>query len=737
MSSKMELGSLLDLALGQQQEGAVNFKVLHGFLKNMLGHLSISNVEVDVRDFKNDDKDNDETPSLEEKKISSDFSMPTSGKSDALGQYNGAVETRVRGLEDRLKLLDSFAANDEILKWAKGRDESKTKIADMWNFMNMQKRIDATENGIKKISSLVDKILSQLNNVSDLQERMFNMEKKMEDLGDLKQQLHQLTEKIKLLDDAKKIDELLQQLSDLRKKLDSMPVKGDLEVFVQWPQLQTALESGKLTTPLSKNATGVMGGQEDDGTSFQISTEKSSFPVNRDPKAVTTLGKLGKLILEHYKLEEEVNALKSMLDKKANLEDLENLASKDIPEDLKAQLAKLNDDVTDLKVWKYDASEEISKIGTMETSLRDLESAVEYLQKTMKHVVDEHGKKQKQIDDLNSLTSNLNETKMDKDDALMQLSSKADKTDLEGYVSRQRFDTNITRIDDLLKELVDKFRTNDEALNKMIVKLINDLEEKLDRDEFKEFKDYIDAKLKALKAKQKQDPMMDEDPAAAFKKMLQFNCLSCDRPVYFSGSGPMQGFSGMPMQRSNRPYTAYELDQLRMLQKGSLKPEANDFNTYRSCGGSHTSSNPNKQRISAKLNTCISSYEEVQPPPPPITRSEVDIQGQDGKLYKGRVEKSNDEFPVVNRRQQQNGRIKPKSAHAGMRTSNTAVSPASEAQFLPRRPKTAMNRSSTPERSSERSTPERPQTAQFRTPSPDLSNIPTATSEEPGVIDIV
>ena len=50
-----------------------------------------------------------------------------------------------------MNLLESFTETDEILNWAKGRESSNTKVADLWTFMNFQKRIEASENGIRKV----------------------------------------------------------------------------------------------------------------------------------------------------------------------------------------------------------------------------------------------------------------------------------------------------------------------------------------------------------------------------------------------------------------------------------------------------------------------------------------------------------------------------------------------------------------------------------------------------------
>lgn len=48
MATKIELGSLLDLAIGKPEIGAVNFKTLHSFLQKLLSHLAVASVQVEV-----------------------------------------------------------------------------------------------------------------------------------------------------------------------------------------------------------------------------------------------------------------------------------------------------------------------------------------------------------------------------------------------------------------------------------------------------------------------------------------------------------------------------------------------------------------------------------------------------------------------------------------------------------------------------------------------------------------
>ncbi|XP_065065448.1 uncharacterized protein LOC135691514 [Rhopilema esculentum] len=700
MVSKVELGNLLDFAIGTPETGAVNLKILHSFLHKLISHLAVSNVEVEVKLDREDGSDEPlQIPNSE------DIDVSKTKKAFFYSQGKNGFEERIHKLENKMNILDSFGDAEDILKWANGRENSDSKVADLWNFINLQKRIEATENGIRKVGGLVDKILAQLKNVSDLQDRMFKMEKRMNEFEKLQDEVRKLSEKINILDGDKKIDELIEELNNLKKKVAGMPLKKDLELYVQWPHLETALEIGEVEDPITN---GHSAGKDSEISSDCITSSKVGQSVaGPSAQVLHKLHELGGLSQAHWMLKEDVERLKQQINGKADKSDLENLSKGDVPEDLIEQLDKLHADLNDMNLWRQDVDTDRANLASMKAEFDEIKKSVEKLQTTMKHVVDEHARKQKHIDTLYATTDKLQDSKADKTDIEIQLSTKVDKVELENFVSRHRFDENIGRIDDALKELIDKFRSNDESLNKMIFKIISDLEGKLDRDEFLDFKEFIENRLKALKSKMREEPVMDEDPAAVFKKaMLQFNCLSCDRPVYFSGSGPIQGYSGLSAGRSGRPYTSYDLEQVRLLQKASLKPDANDYTMPRSCGGSHTSGNPNR-RISAKLNTNASDYVEVAVPAPTL-RNEVDIQGHDGKLYKGRVDK-NEEFPAVNKGAYQNGRIKPKSAHGG-RSPN--MPPPGEGNFMPRRPKTAVHRSTTPD-SAERQMPR-------RAPSPDI-----------------
>jgi len=662
----MELGSLLDLAIGKPDAGAVNFKVLHSFLQNLLGHFAVTNVEVEVSIDKSDGNEGGGVP-MKSVKFADGTNESKPKDIPSIFHAGGAVEKRVHELESKMNLLDSFAETDDILNWAREREQSRTRVGDMWNFMNFQKRIEASENGIKKVSNLVDKILAQLQNVTDLQDRMYKVEKKLNELDSLKKEVNRLSDKVNILADSKRVDQIMDELNRVKESLVQFPVKEDLLTYVKWPDLQLALETGKIgkdhgTSERQSEPGSMLAGKLKHGAT----DSDKHHPLHPSPLVLHKLGELGGLSQAHWILKEDVDDIKQQLKTKANKADLEGLASGEIPEDLIQQLEDLHNGLDDLKLWQKDVDLDRSSIAGLKEAIDDMKKNVERLQTKMKFVVEEHTRKQEHIDALYIKTEDLERVKANKEDVDAELANKADKTDLENYVNRQRFETDITRIDDALKELIDQVKSSDDNLNKMISKILNNLEMKLDRDEFIDFKEKIENRLKALKMKAKEEPTFEEDPAAAFKKaMLQFNCLSCDRPVYFSGNGPIQGYSGFSATKSGRTYTTYDLEQLRLLQKANLKPDSTEFSMPRSCGGAHTSG-IQPRRITAKL------------------MSEVELQGQDGKLYKGRIEKSEELSHKM-------GRVKPKSAH-GYRTS---IRPPGEGNSTPRRPKTAVTISPT------------------------------------------
>ena len=155
MSSELQLDNLLNLALGTPEIGAVNFNALHGVLAEIIRTLGVGNKLVEFRnngDFNGSFGIN---------------SLPAAGKSfDGKRQsYSEKTSTHTRGLngldleakvinlESKLKALDELPSNTEIVNRIRGKD-SKTSVGDIWQFININRRLSATEDAIEKVGIL-------------------------------------------------------------------------------------------------------------------------------------------------------------------------------------------------------------------------------------------------------------------------------------------------------------------------------------------------------------------------------------------------------------------------------------------------------------------------------------------------------------------------------------------------------------------------------------------------------
>ncbi|KAJ8037592.1 Glutamine-rich protein 2 [Holothuria leucospilota] len=211
-------------------------------------------------------------------------------------------------------------------------------------------------------------------------------------------------------------------------------------------------------------------------------------------------------------------------------------------------------------------------ISGIRSKLLDLQAEVDKLNQTCIHMVDEHNAKQKHIDALYTFVDRLQENKADKEHVTMEIDVKADKRALENKISRNQFEGTVEEISRNLNSVMEKLSGHQSAWQQAVGEIKVDVENKLDRMELDPLKAYLDKRIKSVSAKVvRKEPDTGED-AAGFRKQLvqKYHCISCDRPLDMTPQAPLASLpesKGLPGTRSGRPYTTFELEQIRAAQK--------------------------------------------------------------------------------------------------------------------------------------------------------------------------
>ncbi|RXM33686.1 Glutamine-rich protein 2 [Acipenser ruthenus] len=766
MPSLVSLYELANLSIGTPEVGAVNFNALHSLLHAILGHLNIQDVKAELRT-----EDHDFLKPAQGLLIpAGDGGKEGDGGSQeehrAKASPYHSMEKKLLQMEMQMSALSQLPGGGALLERTKESGGGAMPVSDMWQMIQMKRKVEANEEGVTKAMALMHELMKEINELKKSRDELqvdmrkaneklstINMNELMARLDNLDNLLHAQQERMSLYPSPEDLGNLV-SWGELQESL--MKEKVRLEQEVKDPQHQTVFQAQASTSPSpelqpSPNPQTPPHSSSSKPQSPHLSSRscssRASSGKDRYPETVEALQHVGQLTERHKALEERIARLEKI---KADLTDLDQLRTEkkpvSIPDDLQLQLANLKESMEkcmadreklDLMQNFMDSMEELRrKVEAMEKESQKLREVVEqtmsetgvHLQSeggealtviqntilqlqaecqklniTASELVEDHSKKQKHIDHLYESVDGLDKKKADKELVEMEIDVKADKLDLESKVSRMRFDATTEQLNKMFQELLNKMSGQESDWNKVIEKISMEMELKLNRMELDPLKKQLEDRWKSVRKQLQEAPQVKLGDAAGIRKQLvtRFNCISCARPVDMMVPPPhlVSISTGFPGNKTHRPYTVYELDNIRKHTR-CLKPVTNQENSevasterrianmrriysvmsnqiervqvhfergsrqgymdrtgdsprhdrirelsdlsylgpVRSCGGSHTMTIPQRRYPRVQPFPEIILPEEEVPEVPVQSKEEIDILGLDGVIYKGRLD---------------------------------------------------------------------------------------------------
>jgi len=760
MAQKVELHQLVDLSIDVQGgKSTVNFGLLNNLLHEMIKNMGLGNVQVVIdgdqdgapppkeamsipssNGLDNAHVQDDEarrTPELDnltKQSVSFATASPTFDNASMGGggeKLLGDLQDKVQDIEKKLSTFDNLVSDDAKVQ------HTESYIGDMWNFVNLGKRVDGCESGLEAHSKILDELRKGLKQLNDY--KFYLDQLKDNSAVDLRQMINGLTadasektkiinaakDRIKKLEDAKPDESLAQELAEKVKglmalkdeidgKLASLPSMDDIENikenFVTWIGLDEILRNYKPPrSPMPPSREGVealarageikektdeLGNKIDElGKTVKTKVDTDEFEAKMEEAIKQKRPPSSRTEMARQRFTE---AMQELAERIAMLE--AEFGGKSLPDDLKAQLEALQAGMADALV----ACEMIGAISqeneTNKSAIADLNNQIEdlldrykiledsienmpkgggslddaqlqALQDTIKSLQDEQEIHHNQLNKMNeenmqkdlhlktlySGVDDLREMKADKDFVAMEMEEKADKRAVDHKANRVFVDDHFDKLNSGLESALKRCQGQEEALKTAMEQITEDVDGKLDRMELQNVKDFLENRLSKLKGSAAPPPPPreeDADPAGMRRRLLKFHCISCDRPVEVNSGGMIPSALpvayGFPGMRSNRPYTTYELELIRQHQRNQnvRYPWSDPYDmppTSRSCGGQHTMTYAHRR---TRISALSQFFKEEEVVAAPVPLRETEIQGQDGHIYRGRLQQK---FPVLPR----------------------------------------------------------------------------------------
>ncbi|TGZ56188.1 Glutamine-rich protein 2 [Temnothorax longispinosus] len=753
VSLQISLPQMLDLALGAPEVGAVNFNILHSFLHILLHQINLQATKVEFRGenadrikllqrmvtslkpsparaspqlheyditdatgevqrIRRDDgadadvlTDDIQPPAEEILKVTNDVrpqidlekvpEAPT-----VVTVVNGSPPTAlafeelkqsVKQLQQRYQALEDLSTSPEVVESLK--DKITDPAADVWQFININKRLEANEQGIDKLTALVQDVIkgdtviadtSLINaRLDELEDKVSKMEQWLINLQTITDMLTEgipvpttgidveaveAVEEKEEIEAAAKIITTNDVIVPHREKEENEVSKVAVDKIRKTaPEKLAPLVAPLNGAVIAKIRQDVTTLKTDVARIQQDLQDLNKRVAQREIPTTTVdvpLVEKKPVVREPIKEEEKIVEVSDVVNLEQCLEAIKSVETTHDKAliDVTQRVVVLETEVGNL-LEKVDSMQEVEKtdevsINKLVAKVQEIETDMEKIGQAMDRLLDDKEKQETHISTLLEQIELLKTVKANKEDLEDALADKADAQTVNRKVSHDQFDAACDDLARGLEEAIDKLTKQESIWQQALDEVQNEIAAKMDKVEMMPLKDFVNNKLKSLQEKLKiMIEARREIEAAGTKKLLRdVQCISCDKDVVMK-TDELGRFRAepLPCTTSMKPYLTYELDKVRKQQRrlphsrnmiqfeAVMQEETKKMKTKeemlartprdhlcnRYCGGSHTITTP-QQRVMR------TGHFLTQWGPEAIQLTDGVVRGKDGKMYRSR-----------------------------------------------------------------------------------------------------
>ncbi|XP_071667657.1 uncharacterized protein [Patagioenas fasciata] len=179
----------------------------------------------------------------------------------------------------------------------------------------------------------------------------------------------------------------------------------------------------------------------------------------------------------------------------------------------------------------------------IQASVRQVQGDCEKLRIVLQGLLDHRCQEEKSIEALSRCVERLEEEKAGKEELLLGIAAKADKTSLAGKVSHSQFEASVEQLKEKMEELTSRVTGQEQGWHQVHRRLREEMDSKLDRLELGPFRQQLEEQWNSLQEQlEEKVSRAAAGEVAGIKKQLlaRFQGLSCDQPLSMPAPGPEQ-----------------------------------------------------------------------------------------------------------------------------------------------------------------------------------------------------